>query len=85
MEFINSKTLIDFQNCIIKRESILSKYLEIIPIKENLFKDYDGEIKSLGAWGGDFILAAGPLSSPEYFKNKGFRTVLKYNEMLYNV
>ena len=85
MEFINSKTLIDFQNCIIKHESILSKYLEIIPIKENLFKDYDGEIKSLGAWGGDFILAAGPLSSPEYFKNKGFRTVLKYNEMLYNV
>ena len=48
---------------------------------EKFFKDYSGEIKSLGAWGGDFILAAGPSSSIEYFQNKGFKTILSYNEM----
>ena len=28
------------------------------------------KIKSLGAWGGDFILAAGSNSTIEYFKGK---------------
>jgi hypothetical protein len=26
-------------------------------IKESLFSDFDGIIKSLGAWGGDFVMA----------------------------
>ena len=46
-----------------------------------LFKDYKGEIKSLGAWGGDFVLAAGPINTPEYFSRKGFNTIIRYNEM----
>ena len=79
--FINCKSLKEFQKCIKMHESIISKSLEINPVKEKFFKDYSGEIKSLGAWGGDFILAAGPSSSIEYFQNKGFKTILSYNEM----
>jgi hypothetical protein len=47
-----------------------------------LFPDYFGEIKSLGAWGGDFVLATGNSSTPAYFKNKGFETILTYSEMI---
>ena len=79
--FVNCKSLKEFQKCIKMHESIISKSLEINPVKEKFFKDYSGEIKSLGAWGGDFILAAGPSSSIEYFQNKGFKTILSYNEM----
>lgn len=81
LEFLDSKKLIDFQNCIKKHESLMSKQLDIKPVKEEFFKDYKGEIKSLGAWGGDFVLAAGPLNSPEYFNKKGFDTILRYKEM----
>ena len=79
--FVNVKSLKEFQKCIKTHESIISKSLEMDPVKEKFFKDYNGEIKSLGAWGGDFILAAGPNSSIEYFQNKGFKTIISYNEM----
>ena len=81
IEFINSKTLLDFQNCIKKHENIISKTLETETIKNKYFKDYFGEIKSLGAWGGDFILAAGPENSKKYFYKKGYKTVLNYKEI----
>ena len=81
VEFFECKKLIDFQNCIKKHEILLSKHLNIKPVKENLFKDYSGEIKSLGAWGGDFILAAGPTNTPNYFNKKGFNTVISYKKM----
>ena len=52
---------------------------EVDSIKIKYFLDYDGEIKSLGAWGGDFILAAGPENSKDYFFDKGFKTVFNFN------
>ena len=49
---------------------------------EYLLREYDGEIKSLGAWGGDFILASALDKNPtDYFKSKGFNTVLNFNEL----
>ena len=80
-KIISANNLIDFQSCIKKHEQILSKELLIDPIKKILFKDYQGEIKSLGAWGGDFILAAGPIDSLSYFKKKGFTTIIPFKEM----
>ena len=44
--------------------------------------DFDGEIKSLGAWGGDFILATSDENPSTYFKAKGFETILPYSEMI---
>ena len=80
-KFLASNNLIQFQDCIKKHELLLSKELKSKSIKELLFPDYQGEIKSLGAWGGDFILAAGPLESPSYFSKKGFETVIHFKEM----
>lgn len=80
-KFVSSKNLIEFQECIKKHELLLSKELKLKSIKELLFKDYKGEIKSLGAWGGDFILAAGPIESPSYFSKKGFKTIVHFKKM----
>ena len=81
MEFVNSQTLLNFQNCIIEHETIISKTLKTETVKNKYFKDYTGEIKSLGAWGGDFVLAAGPINSKNYFNKKGYKTVFNYNEI----
>ena len=53
-------------------------------VKEIYFSDYSGEIKSLGAWGGDFILAAGPINTKKYFEEKGYKTIFSYKDMLKN-
>ena len=56
--------------------------LKISPIQDKVFTDYFGQTKSLGAWGGDFILATGNQDSPEYFKQKGFNTIISYRDMI---
>lgn len=71
-----------FEKLIIKHEAILSEILGIPPIKEQLFPDFRGAIKSLGAWGGDFILAVGNKNTPQYFMDKGFGTVIPYSKMV---
>lgn len=79
---ITCTRLVQFEKLIKKHEAILSEILEIPTVKERLFPDYKGAIKSLGAWGGDFILATGNKTTPDYFKEKGYATVIPYSKMV---
>lgn len=81
-QFINCNSLNEFDALITAHETIISKLIKLKPIKEDLFPDYKGAIKSLGAWGGDFVLAIGTLSDMSYFKNKGYNTIIKYKDMV---
>lgn len=77
--------LIDFEELIVSHESLISSYLELPTIKKSHFSDYWGALKSLGAWGGDFILATSDKDAAEtrsYFYKKGYETVLSYKEMI---
>lgn len=76
------KDLDEFQLLITEHEQLISDHLDIPCIKESSFSDYPYAIKSLGAWGGDFIMACGDEKSEEYFKSKGYDTVLNYSEIL---
>lgn len=63
-------------------EQMLSKILDTPTIQEQLFPDFDGLVKSLGGWGGDFVMVASEKNPIDYFKNKGFHTILTYDEMI---
>ena len=65
-----------------KHENIMSEVLELPTVKENLFSDFDGSIKSLGAWGGDFVLVVSNENPTSYFENKGFETFVYYKDMI---
>ena len=65
-----------------KHEIIMSDVLEIETIQEKLFPDFKGVIKSLGAWGGDFVMAISKENPTAYFKEKGYPVVLSYEEMI---
>lgn len=70
-----------------EHENYMGKILKMEPIKQKYFHDFDGEIKSLGAWGGDFALVASNLSLEEvkiYFRSHGFLTLLKFEELMLN-
>jgi mevalonate kinase len=81
-EMLLCKELNHFAEVMLEHEKIISSIIKLEPIQKILFKDYFGQIKSLGAWGGDFILATGNKSTPDYFVQKGFKTVIPYREMV---
>jgi mevalonate kinase len=72
----------EFAQLMEKHEVIMSNVLEIQTIQEKLFPDFKGVIKSLGAWGGDFIMAISKENPKDYFKEKGYPVVLSYEEMI---
>jgi mevalonate kinase len=72
----------EFQKLLTEHEQIIADLIEKEPIKQVLFSDYPFAIKSLGAWGGDFILACGNAQTPEYFKSKGFFTIISYQDLI---
>ncbi|WP_335973691.1 GYDIA family GHMP kinase [Gaetbulibacter jejuensis] len=79
---ISCKTLTEFNKLITTHESIISKLIKQEPVKHSLFSDFNGSIKSLGAWGGDFVLATSETNPSSYFKDKGFDVILPYSEMV---
>jgi mevalonate kinase len=72
----------DFMAALDKHEILLSDILEQLTVKESLFADFNGTVKSLGAWGGDFVMVVSKENPLFYFKDKGYDTILKYEEMI---
>jgi len=84
---INSNALTDFERALQEHEQILSEVLEEKPLQEKYFGDFPGTIKSLGAWGGDFILATWEGSRQElleYFKPHGMDIIFSWDELIKN-
>lgn len=82
---LEAKKLSELEALLEKHESLIAKSLGYKTVKEKFFDDFWGITKSLGAWGGDFILATSGKSVEEtkaYFSEKGFDTVLSYDEMI---
>jgi len=82
---LSSKTLANFEYQIEKHEALISKTLELPRVKDQFFRDFPGVVKSLGAWGGDFVMATsewGDIKTKEYFNEKGFEVFLKYDELI---
>ena len=84
LSIMKSTTLNEFEKLIVAHEEIISKTINIEPIKKKLFSDYQsGVIKSLGAWGGDFLLVTGNKSNMSYFSNKGYDEIIPYKDLVY--
>jgi len=84
-QMIACQTLEAFEQLIAQHEAIVSNALQFARAKDLYFKDYWGEIKSLGAWGGDFVMATSSQSSKltrAYFHDLGYATALTYGEMI---
>jgi mevalonate kinase len=83
-EIENVKNITTFESLIERHEKIIANILQTPTIQNEKFPDYNnGVIKSLGSWGGDFILASGDEKSIDYFKEKGFNTIKKISDLLY--
>lgn len=81
-EVLNAENLSRFATAIDEHEAEMSNILEMVTVKESLFSDFNGVVKSLGAWGGDFVLVISKENPAEYFKKKGFQTIISYKDMI---
>lgn len=77
---LQHSTLEVFESLITEHEKLIGKLIQQAPLKTTHFSDYNGAIKSLGAWGGDFFLASG--NEQQYFKEKGYNTIIPFKEMV---
>ncbi len=83
-EIMDCRDLRSFNKLLNEHEKLVSKSLRLSPMGTEFFSDFWGQIKSLGAWGGDFVLATSDRSEQEtekYFKDKGYHTVVKFDEL----
>lgn len=79
---LKAKTFEEFTIAIDKHETVMSSILEIETVKKTLFPDFQGSIKSLGAWGGDFVLVLSKENPSDYFREKGYEVIVPYQEMI---
>jgi mevalonate kinase len=82
IEISETTTLEKFQELLQLHETLMSDVLEISTVKNSLFSDFNGTVKSLGAWGGDFVLVVSNENPTAYFKAKGFETIIAYEDMI---
>ena len=78
------QTLDEFGMLMQCHERIVSRCIGQEPVQKR-FPDFEGVLKSLGAWGGDFILAATEWDENQvrdYFKSNGLEVVFGYKEMV---
>lgn len=84
--FLSASCLNEFQQLMVEHENLLSERLQTKPVKDILFQDLKGAVKSLGAWGGDFVLVATEWSEKElidYLNKKAMDVVIPFDEMIF--
>ena len=68
-----------------EHEALISEALRLPQVKQKHFSNFPGIVKSLGAWGGDFVMALSEkpaTATKQYFRVKGFETALAYQELI---
>jgi mevalonate kinase len=84
-EMMKTNDQFHFNQLIVEHEDLVSSTLGLKKLKDQFFNDFFGEVKSLGAWGGDFFLASSNKSAEEtkaYFNNLGFDVFYRYSELV---
>jgi hypothetical protein len=84
-EMVRIDSLSHFENILREHEHLISEHIEKIPVGKSVFHDFVGTAKSLGAWGGDFVLLATPLDEKyirKYLFNKGLKTSFSFDNLI---
>ncbi|MBF0315556.1 MAG: GHMP kinase [Oligoflexia bacterium] len=82
---VKCERLVEFEALLREHEELLADFLGRERVKDLSFRDYWGEVKSLGAWGGDFLLVTSDRSVEEtqdYFRGKGLGVFISFAELV---
>lgn len=82
---LNCTALNAFETLLDEHELIISNALGMERVQQSMFPDYWGKVKSLGAWGGDFVLLTNNRSEKElrdYLQQKNIDVVFSFSELI---
>lgn len=85
LEMLRTIDLVAFEQVLAEHEALISETLQIPTIQQQYFQDFWGQTKSLGAWGGDFMLVASERGFSEtqaYFRKKGLEQFFQFSDWL---
>ncbi len=85
-ELVACEELSNFESLLVEHEQIISRIIGLERTQDALFSDYPHVIKSLGAWGGDFVLVTGKNLEEvkNYFYAKNLTTIFPYKDIVLN-
>lgn len=79
---VKCQTLEEFSQLMSIHEQKLSNFLGIATVKEKYFQNCPSFVKSLGAWGGDFVLTSKFGDYQAYFKKQGFAKIFSWSDLI---
>ncbi len=86
-QILQSRDVTEFSSLILEHESLIGRVLGKTPVQKKTFHDFPGGFKSLGAWGGDFLLAVsreGESDVRDYFHSRGLKPIFRFDEIICN-
>lgn len=84
-ELISCNQLAYFETLLQEHERLVAEVTGMPTVKSRLFPDLEGTVKSLGAWGGDFVMICWKNNEHllrAYLHHKGIDVVLRWNEIV---
>jgi len=82
---LTNKSFVKFVDLLKEHEEIVSNVIGKKTVQEERFRNFNGVVKSLGAWGGDFALVAsneGEDYVKKYFRKNGYNTIVKFDDFV---
>lgn len=85
-EVSKCESIENFEALMNRSEKLLSNILNLERVSEALFPGYPFAIKSLGAWGGDFMMATfrDEAVARDYFHKKGMKPIFSYAQLIHS-
>jgi mevalonate kinase len=83
-DFVAADSVKHLMDLMSEHEAVLSGLLGIETLKNSHFPDFDGQLKSLGAWGGDFFWAVsgrGLEYMREFFSSRNLNTQFRLGDI----
>jgi len=85
LQLLETHSAVEFDKIITEHEHITSGLLGQPGLKQQAFADFQGSIKSLGAWGGDFAMLRSDWDKKtiqNYFESKSLNTLIPWESMV---
>jgi len=82
---LHASSLTEFEQVLLAHEMLISDMTGVPSIRKTRFNDLPGEVKSLGAWGGDFCMLSwhdDPELLSGYLKSKDLETWFNFNDIV---
>lgn len=79
--FLQANSLDELESIIEEHELFIANHLGLKRAIEGPFKGVHGQVKSLGGWGGDFVMLTRFEENHQWLETNGFKTIIPFETM----